>query len=38
MFIWMWIKRRRAAKLAKLTGSRPATEDPKLVPPNATPR
>ncbi len=38
MFIWMWIKRRRAAKLAKVTGLQPATEDPKLVPPSATPR
>ena len=38
MFIWMWIKRRRAAKAAKAAASRPAMEDPKPVPPGATPR
>ena len=35
MFIWMWIKRRRAAKAA---ASRPTTEDTERVPPSATPR
>ena len=35
MFIWMWIKRRRAAKAA---ASRPAPDDPQPVPPSVTPR
>ena len=38
MFIWMWIKRRRAAKAAQAAASRPTTEDPRPGPPSATPR
>jgi hypothetical protein len=38
MFIWMWIKRRRAAKAAKAAASLPTTVDPKPVPPSAIPR
>ena len=38
MFIWMWIKRRRAAQAAKAAAPRPATEDLKPVPPSATPQ
>jgi hypothetical protein len=38
MLIWAWIKRRRAAKAAKLAASLPATEDPKPAPPSASPR
>jgi hypothetical protein len=35
MLIWAWIKRRRAAKAARLL---PATEGTKPAPPSATPQ
>jgi hypothetical protein len=38
MLIWAWIKRRRAAKLAKLGMSPPSTEDPTAIPPGANAR
>jgi len=38
MLIWAWIKRRRAAKAAKLAASTPTTENPAPAPPPDSPR